>query len=147
MALQTGAGFVILGTGLLLATPGSVFAALLSAPERGSWLARRLLPIALILPTLLGWLYLRPSLNFGSPIFAMALFAVTLTEAGVAMVLLQALFFNRDQRLHTQIHDLREHSAAAVRQSEHELRLITDHLPTLLSYIDPQGCFIRVNRT
>jgi diguanylate cyclase (GGDEF)-like protein/PAS domain S-box-containing protein len=41
----------------------------------------------------------------------------------------------------------REENASAIRQSERELRLVTDHLPTLLSYIDTDGRFLRVNRT
>ena len=35
----------------------------------------------------------------------------------------------------------------AIRQSEHELRVVTDQLPTLISYIDPEGRFLRVNQT
>jgi PAS domain S-box-containing protein len=42
---------------------------------------------------------------------------------------------------------LREESAAAIRRNERELRLVTDQLPMLLSYIDAEGCYVRVNRT
>ena len=38
-------------------------------------------------------------------------------------------------------------SATAVEQSERELRLVTDNLPTLISYLSADWRYIRVNRT
>ena len=147
MALHTGVGFLVLGVGLLLAQPDLPIVQVLFAPETGGWLARRLLPITIFLPVVLGWIYLRPALDFGSPSFGMAMFAVTLGATGSAGLWFVAMFLNRTQRQQNEMARVREEGAAAVRQSERELRLVTDHLPTLLSYIDTGGRFLRVNRT
>jgi PAS domain-containing protein len=147
MALHTGVGFLILGVGLLLAQPDLPIVRVLFAPEAGGWLARRILPVTMLLPVVLGWAYLSPALDFGGPRFGMALFAVTAGATGSAGLWFVAMFLNRRQRDQTEFTRVREEGAAAVRQSERELRLVTDHLPTLLSYIDTQGRFVRVNRT
>jgi len=56
MALHTAAGFVVLSVGLLFArTDGLV--RVLSGAAPGSQLARRFLPVVILLPILLGWLH------------------------------------------------------------------------------------------
>ena len=147
MAFHTGLGFLILSAGLVLKQPDSVLLSVLLAPERGGWLVRRILPAIVLIPVLLGWVYLHPGVNFGQPRFGMGLLAVTMAGTGTVALWFLAIFLNREERQRSEVIRIREQSAAAVRQSERELRLITDHLPTLLSYIDTQGCFVRVNRT
>jgi diguanylate cyclase (GGDEF)-like protein/PAS domain S-box-containing protein len=147
MALHTGAGFLVLGAGLVLSRPDSTLIRIVCAPGMGGWLARRALPVAILAPVLLGWLYLLPGVDLGSPRFGMALFAVTLAAAGSGGLWLVALFMNRAESQRAEMIRVREEGEAAVRQSERELRLVTDHLPTLLSYIDTSGRFLRVNRT
>jgi diguanylate cyclase (GGDEF)-like protein/PAS domain S-box-containing protein len=147
MALHTGAGFLVLGAALLMARPDADLMRILSAPEAGGWMARRVLPGVLAVPVVLGFLYLLPAVSFGGPRFSMALFAVTVSGAGVACLLVLARFLNREERQRAEMIRVREESAAAVRRSEQELQLITDHLPTLISYISPEGRFLRVNRT
>ncbi|SFS20610.1 PAS domain S-box-containing protein/diguanylate cyclase (GGDEF) domain-containing protein [Granulicella pectinivorans] len=146
MALHTGVGFLILSAGLILKQPDSIVLGVLLAPERGGWLARRILPAMMLLPVLLGWLFLHPAINFGRPSFGMGLLAVTMAGTGTTALWFLALFLNREERQRAEIIQIREQSASTIRQSERELRLITDHLPTLLSYISLDGRFLRVNR-
>ena len=147
MAFHTGVGFLVLGAGLLLAQPHSRLMQVLFAPAAGGWLARRALPGVVLLPVLLGWLFLRPVINFHRPRFGMALFALTLVAAGAAALWSTALLLNRREEERAALTREREHAAIAIRQSERELRLVTDRLPVLLSYIDPDERFLRVNRT
>ena len=59
MALATAVAFLALHLGILLARPGSGAIALLTGDDLGAKLARRLLPGTLIVPLVLGWLWLR----------------------------------------------------------------------------------------
>ncbi len=147
MALHTGIGFLVLGTGLLLAQSDSALVRILLARQAGGWVARRLLPGVVLLPVVLGGIFLRADVDLGRPQFGMALLAVTLVATGGAALLLIAFLLNlQELEQHAAVRE-RERSAAEIRQSERELRLVTDHLPTLVSYIDKDGRFLRVNRT
>ncbi len=147
MALHTGAGFLVLGAGLLVADEESLLAVLLRSKEHGGTVFRRALPWVLVLPVGLGWLYMRPSVNFGNQGFGMAWFAVTLVAVLTAALGKVSQSLSRMELLREELLSEREESAAAVRKSERELRLVTDHLPTLLSYMDTTGRYVRVNRT
>lgn len=147
MALHTGTSFVLLGAGSVLLDSESMLMRELCTRGSGGVLLRRFLPMAILLPVVLGWLYLLPTVNFGRPRFGMALFAVTLACAGTTAGWSTAVFLARAERQREEMARVREQSAAAVRKSERELRLVTDHLPTLLSYIDTSGRYVRVNRT
>ena len=147
MALHTGIGFLILGFGIVISTPDSMIGRLLSSSGPGSWLARRMLPLVVMLPILLGYWYSHPAINFGQLRFGMALFAVTLVFAGAIGLLQVGNTLNRTAGQQQELIQTRLDAAAAVEASERELRLVTDHLPTLISYIDPSGRFLRVNST
>ena len=58
MALHTAAAFLFLCVGLVLARPGVGLAALLRSSTEGGVMARRLLPAALLIPVVIGWLRL-----------------------------------------------------------------------------------------
>ena len=147
MAFHTGIGFLVLSIGLILAVPSGVTARMLSAPGVSGWLTRRALPAVVILPVLVGYLYLKGPLEMSSLRLGMAIFAVSLVAAGAAGLWLVSLFLSRAERQRAEIDHIREAATAAIRQSEHELRIVTDQLPTLISYVDNEGRFIRVNRT
>jgi diguanylate cyclase (GGDEF)-like protein/PAS domain S-box-containing protein len=147
MALHTGASFVLLGVGTVFLDSKSRLVRELCTKASGGVLLRRSLPVAVLLPVVLGRLYLLPAVNFGHLRFGMALFAVTLACVGTMAVWSAAVAMGRSERQRNEILRVREQSAAAVRKSERELRLVTDHLPTLLSYIDTAGRYVRVNRT
>ncbi len=140
MALHTGVGFVVLGVGLLLVEGDSRFYRLMTGHEVGSVLTRRALLFVVVVPVLLGWLYLRPGLDYGGPRFGLAVFASTLVTLAVAGLLVVSFALNREARG-------RAASAATVARNERELQLVTDNLPTLISYLDAEWRFVRVNRT
>jgi PAS domain S-box-containing protein len=147
MAFHTGIGFLVLSCGLILGQLDSAVGKVLTASERGSWVARRLLPALIIFPVLMGYLYLRPALNLGQVRFAMALFAVTLVVGGSLSLVLIGNSLNAAERRQREFMQVSMEAAAAVEISEQELRLITDNLPMLIGYIDTSGRFVRVNRT
>ena len=131
MAFHTGIGFLLLSGGLILGQLDSAVGKVLSAAERGSWVARRLLPVLIVFPVLLGYIYLRPALNLGQIRFAMALFAVTLVVGGTLSLVLIGNFLNAAERRQREFMQVSMEAAAAVEISEQELRLITDNLPML----------------
>src|SRR5688572_5977523 len=59
MALITALAFMSLFVGLVLARPDRGYVALLTASDLGALLARRLLPATILVPLLLGWLFLQ----------------------------------------------------------------------------------------
>jgi PAS domain S-box-containing protein len=75
MALHTAAMLVILGIGVLLARPDTGIAGILISQESGGLIARRFLPVVILLPFLVGWLRWRGEVAgwYDSP-FGTALF-------------------------------------------------------------------------
>ena len=147
MALHTGVAFLVSAVGVLSLDRRSLLTLLVFGTESGSWLVRRLLPWMVLVPVAFGWLFLRPALDFGTARFGMALMTVTLAATGVAAVVILGVFLNREQGERELTAEVLAESAAAVEKSERELRLLTDQLPTQISYLSPEGVFLRVNRT
>ncbi len=147
MALHTGVGLLLLGFAMLLGQRDSVLGRALRSHDHGGLLLRRFLPLAVLSPVLLGYLYLRPALNFGQLRFSIALFAVTLCLGFSLALIAVAAFINREQAQQRTIAEIALAASREISRSERDLRLVTDHLPTLLSYIDLDGRFVRVNRT
>ncbi len=58
MAVNTAACFVVLGLGILAASPDKGIMAVVASPNMGGIVARRLLPVAFLLPVALGWIRL-----------------------------------------------------------------------------------------
>ncbi len=59
VAVHTALGFLVLNLGLLLARPRHGLMVLVASPTVGGMMARRLLPLALIAPMLIGWLWVQ----------------------------------------------------------------------------------------
>ena len=57
MAIHTALGFAVLTTGILCARPTRGLMAILSGRGSGGMMARRLLPAAVLIPVLLGWIH------------------------------------------------------------------------------------------
>src|SRR5262249_47299241 len=58
MALNTAVAFLLLGLGILCARPDQGLMACITSAEAGGAMARRLLPAAIAIPAVLGWLHL-----------------------------------------------------------------------------------------
>ncbi|HZU31532.1 MAG TPA: PAS domain S-box protein, partial [Candidatus Angelobacter sp.] len=76
VAIHTAVLFMLLGTGLLWARPNHGFIAVLTSDRLGGLMARRLMPIFIILPLVVGWLRMRGQRaglyrsEFGSALFS-----------------------------------------------------------------------------
>lgn len=57
MALHTALAFLVMGTGLLFVQPGRAFVAVITDPGTGGYLSRRLLPLIILAPIVLMWLW------------------------------------------------------------------------------------------
>lgn len=58
MPVHSSVAFLALAVGVLAARPTTGLAALLTSDDMGGFVARRLLPVAIVVPILLGWLHL-----------------------------------------------------------------------------------------
>jgi len=63
MALHTGLGFLILSATILHCRPAAGMMATVSSSRAGGWLSRRLLPIAILAPGILGAVYIHSNLS------------------------------------------------------------------------------------
>ncbi len=134
MAVHTALCFVLLATGILCARPGPGPLQILTSEGTGGKLARRLLPFAIVIPLIMGWLRLRGEQAglYGFE-FGLALFAVSNVLGFSMLIWLTALWLNR--------------SDAAQRESERSLRELIESLPQLVwtcqadgpcNYLSPQ---------
>lgn len=86
MAFHTGLSFLILSLGLLFVHPDVGFAASFWSSTSGGLVARRLVPVAIVIPIALGAGFVRPQLNFGELRFGLALSVMTSVIAIVALI-------------------------------------------------------------
>jgi diguanylate cyclase (GGDEF)-like protein/PAS domain S-box-containing protein len=96
MAFHTALTFIVLGVGLLLWQPALGVTAIVSSDHPGGMLARRLLPVVLLFPIILGWLRLQGQRSglFGEE-FGVALFAVAMVMVTMFLLLWNGWSLNR----------------------------------------------------
>jgi len=114
MALHTGAGFLVLSIGILFCRPADGIMAVVSSHFGGGWLARRLLPIALIAPVLLGTVCVYSKFSLNDVRLALACLIVTLVVIFVTLIWLLASALNHAE--HRQVS-----AQEALRESEGRL--------------------------
>jgi len=80
IALNTSVVFLVLATGIVFARPGGGMQRMLSTTDPGEVMARRLLPLAIVVPLVLGWLQLvgRRHNIYGLPVGAWLLTTATI---------------------------------------------------------------------
>lgn len=141
IAPHTVLAYMLLATAILLSRPERGFMAVVCADNTGGMVARRLLPAALIWPTLIGWLctlghdagYLGRGMDTG-------LLALSLTLIFTGLVWWAA----RALGLASQRRRLAEEK---LRRSEHELSDFFDNAAIALHWMGPDGRVLRVNDT
>jgi PAS domain S-box-containing protein len=139
LAVHTALAFLVLAAGLLCSQPEDGAAALLRRHDSGGALARRLLPVTLLLPILIGWLKL-----FGErhglyePDFGVALVALSYIVMLSTLVVWGARFLAR-------IELEREWMHASVAVSEARLRTLVATIPDLIWLKDPDGVYLACN--
>jgi PAS domain S-box-containing protein len=117
MATHTALTFLVLGAGILSAQSERGLMQALTGDLTGSWVARRLLPTAIALPFVTGWLILQ-GLRAGAydPALSIALFSVIVIYISVFFVLINV------QRLNQIDYD-RRRSSDRLRSTEERLEL------------------------
>jgi signal transduction histidine kinase/CheY-like chemotaxis protein len=122
MALHTAFVFTFLGLGVMMARPDKALMAVVTSPHGGGITARRVLPAAVLLPSILGWLRLQGELaGWYDTRFGLSLFASANIITFVTLVWFSARSVNRIDAKRRRTHD------AAV-EGAHELRKAYDQL-------------------
>jgi len=114
IAVHTALTFLIISVGLLSARPEGGLVAILTSKNMGSFMARRLLPTAIILPISLGWIYLQGQLaGLYDTRLGLALMVSSSMAAFVGIIWWSARLLNgvdaeRKQALATDLHQSEE---------------------------------------
>ncbi len=140
MSMPAALLFTTLGVGLFFARPDGGFVRLWNSTTAGGLLLRRLLPTALVVPVVLGWLRLLGEragwfgLETGLAIFAMSNVAVFATFA-----------WRTGERLHRE--DLARREAERTTRAERDFsNALIDSLPGIFYLYTKEGRFLRWNR-
>jgi PAS domain S-box-containing protein len=96
IAIHTAVAFITLAIGLIAARPFDGITGMLTSPGPGGLLARRLLPVAILLPPVLGWVRLvGQQAGLYDTQFGVAVFAATLTVVLIIVTMLSARSIDR----------------------------------------------------
>ena len=99
MALHTALTFLIVCTGILFVRPDRGFMAIVTSELNGGIVARRLIPVAIAVPLVLGWLVLQGyRLKWYDAAFAIAMLMLLLVIIYIALIWRNAVFLNRIDR-------------------------------------------------
>ncbi|MEO8608629.1 MAG: PAS domain-containing sensor histidine kinase [Chloroflexota bacterium] len=102
MALHTAASFVLISLGILFVRPDQGVMRLLSDPGAGGITLRRLLPVALLIPTILGWLIFQlQDAGIQDAAISLALFAVFTIAAMAFVIWRNAEYIYRAEQEHS----------------------------------------------
>lgn len=133
MALHTSVALTILGTGILAARPEHGWVLRIAGDSPGGFLLRRLLPVTIALPVVLGWLRLKGQ-HFGW----------YETESGIAilvgsLILLFSAFLVRTAGSLNGVAAEREAAAEALRESEARMGKVIEAAPEVMLIVNPEG--------
>lgn len=131
--------FLLVFSGIIIAHPNRGFMKILTSQNLGSYLLRRFLPVVIILPVLLGWLWLvGENLGYYDPAFGYALYTIS------TILFLTAFLWYVSHSINV-IDIRREKMELELKMSNSYNRsLIESNLDALFS-IDPQGIITDVN--
>jgi diguanylate cyclase (GGDEF)-like protein len=87
MAFHTGVSFLLLSLGTFFIHPDAGLAAQFWSRSSGGEVARRLIPVAVVVPIALGAAFVQPRLNFGEMRLGLALSVMTSVMAIVALII------------------------------------------------------------
>jgi two-component system, cell cycle sensor histidine kinase and response regulator CckA len=140
MAVHTGIGFLILSGATVNCRPSRGVMAVFSSPYAGGWLARRLLPIAILAPFSLGALYIRSRFFIVDVRLAMACLMVSEIVFFAILIWALALRLNRSEV---------EKSSAneALEESEKKYRNIFEEALIGIFQSGPKGHYLNANRS
>ncbi|MEJ7622918.1 MAG: response regulator [Pyrinomonadaceae bacterium] len=146
MAIHTAVSFLLLGIGLLLSRPNEGVAREVFSPETGGVMARRLLPLIILIPGILGWLRLYGEEKgvYGAQLGTAMLIATIITVLGI-IILSNARLMNVVSSKRRQTEELMRQSEEAMRESELKFRSVTESANDAIIAADSKGKIISWN--
>ncbi len=140
MALHTTLTFLVLCFGILAAHPTRGLMGGVTSENVGGAMGRRLLPFAILVPLVGGWLEIRGQ-NAGlyETGFGTALFAVTL-------MIIFVILIGWTKRSQSQLDEKRRRAEEELCESEARLQAILDNSPGMVFLKDVEGRYLHVNR-
>lgn len=131
--------FLMLGLGTLFVRPNHGIPSLLASKASGGVLIRRIIPPALILPILFGYVVLIGNVGGENSGLRISLLIMIITLFFTFLTLINAYFVNR-------IDLVKKYAETALTHNKIELQAILDHANAIISICDPNGTYLLVSR-
>jgi two-component system, sensor histidine kinase and response regulator len=132
--------FICLELGIFFSRPQLGIASILTSTESGGELARRLIPPAIILPIILGYLGLAGNwTNFSEAELRISVLVMGTIIFFATFILLHAYFVD-------QVENERKKADIALKLNQAQLQAILDHTSAVIHIQDKDGRFVLVNR-
>ncbi|MBK7996208.1 MAG: PAS domain-containing protein [Blastocatellia bacterium] len=139
IALHTAISLLVLSFGIFWIYPNNAIASILNGSYYGSTVARRLLPVAIFMPLVLGWIRLKgQDLGFYDTEFGLTIYAITTIVFFTSFILWQAWTLNQNDVARRKIE-------MALKESEEKLQAILNNSPSIIYLKDLEGRFILMN--
>ncbi len=145
MALNTAVAAGALAIGILCARPDQGLMTAITSEYSGGRMARRLLPAAVCIPVLLGWIELRVETVQGEPAGMHRVLGTSLLVLLTVVILAtllwhSATWLNRHDEEHRRIERTLE-------EERHLLQTLMDNLPDHIYFKDLESRFLRISRS
>ncbi len=139
IALHTAITLLILSLGVFWIQSNKAIANILYGHYYGSTIARRLLPVAIFMPLILGWIRLKgQDLGFYDTEFGLTIYTITTVVFFTSFILWQAWTLNQNDVARRKIE-------TALKESEEKLQAILNNSPSIIYLKDLEGRFILMN--
>jgi PAS domain S-box-containing protein len=146
MALPTATSFLIMAYGIMSCQASHGFLAIITGKSAGGAMARRLLPAAILVPAVLGWVRLEGQrYGFYDAEFGAALYTVTNMVVFAAIVCCNALSLFRTDSERTKAEQRLRRAHDELEAAHHVNQLIMDKSRDVICTLDEQRRFVTVS--